>query len=238
MILDIGCWDGKSFLSYVPVSAVLFGAELVLLAAAEAGRAGVRVVSADITSGLPFKGGVFDIITSNQVIEHVVDTDAFVAECFRCLAPGGVAVISTENLASWHNIIALLAGWQPFSLTNVSDRRSVLGNPVGYFRHFDRPNLKTRGQQHVRVFARRGLLELFEAHGFCDCTVAGAGYYPLPAWIGRVERRHAAFITIACRKPGDLTRRHTRERQPEGSLPLPGRDETGKGGAGRADGPR
>jgi hypothetical protein len=30
------------------------------------------------------------------------------------------SLVSTENLASWHNVAALIAGWQPFSLANVS----------------------------------------------------------------------------------------------------------------------
>jgi len=41
-----------------------------------------------------------------------------------------------------------------------------------------------------------------EAHGFVHASVLGAGYYPLPSRLARVDRRHAAFITIAARRPG------------------------------------
>lgn len=50
-------------------------------------------------------------MTSNQVIEHLYDTDNFVAEVHRILRSGGTAVVSTEKAASWHTG-SLLLGWQ------------------------------------------------------------------------------------------------------------------------------
>lgn len=64
------------------------------------------------------------------MIERLADTDVFVADLGRVLAPGGYAVVSTENLAGWHNVFALVLGWQPLSLTNVSETRLGLGNPA------------------------------------------------------------------------------------------------------------
>lgn len=155
-------------------------------------------VRADLTRPLPFGSGVFDIVTSNQVIEHLYDTDNFVAEVFRVLRPGGTAVVSTENAASWHNVASLLLGWQSFSLTNISDRRAGIGNPLALWRNDDPGD---RGWQHVRILAYRGLKEPFEAHSFENVCVRGTGYYPLPARFGRWDARHAAFITVAT-KPG------------------------------------
>jgi hypothetical protein len=99
-------------------------------------------------------------------------------------------VVSTENLASWHNIGALILGWQPFSLTNVSYRS--LGNPLSLHRGKTWP---WESWQHVRVFAYRGLRELFEAHGFMVEAVLGAGYFPLPSAFGRSDPRQAMFLT-------------------------------------------
>lgn len=87
------------------------------------------MTEADLDAPLPFEDGAFDLVVSNQVLEHLVDTDLFVSEIRRLLRPGGVAVVSTENLASWHNVAALVLGWQPFSLGNVTARRPGLGNP-------------------------------------------------------------------------------------------------------------
>jgi SAM-dependent methyltransferase len=140
---------------------------------------------------------MFDSVVSNQVIEHLSDTDRFVSELWRVLRPGGVAVTSTENLASWHNVAALTLGWQPFSLTNVSSTRLGIGNPLAIHRGAD-ANLKS--WEHLRVFAARGLRELFEAHGFKEIALLGAGYYPLPSGAARFDPRHAAFLTVVAVK--------------------------------------
>jgi hypothetical protein len=127
------------------------------------------------------------------VIEHLFDTDTFVSEIRRLLKPGGVSVTSTENLASWHNIGALLMGWQPFSLTNVTSKRGGVGNPLAVTRDNGPP---PAGWQHHRVFAARGLSELFEAHGFERVELLGAGYYPFSPKLGRRWPRHASFLTV------------------------------------------
>ena len=40
----------------------------------------------------PFSNSSFDIVVSNQVLEHVEDLDGFFSECFRILRPGGFAI--------------------------------------------------------------------------------------------------------------------------------------------------
>ncbi|MFH1068601.1 MAG: class I SAM-dependent methyltransferase [Candidatus Glassbacteria bacterium] len=46
---------------------------------------------------IPFADGAFDVAVSFQVIEHVPDDRAFVAEAHRVLAPGGIYMITTPN---------------------------------------------------------------------------------------------------------------------------------------------
>jgi len=105
-------------------------------------------------------------------------------------------VISTENLASWHNIFSLLFGWQPFSLTNVSGHRLGIGNPLALHRG---EKLSFSSWQHIRVFAYQGLKEIFEVHGFKVKKILGAGLL-LPNFFARVDPRHVAFLTIKVRK--------------------------------------
>lgn len=197
-LLDLGCWDGSNLGKYVPARARVFGVELDDGASGQALRRGIRVVRADLNRPLPSRDQSFDIVTSNQVIEHLSDTDTFVREIHRVLRRGGLAVVSTENLSSWHNILALMLGWQAFSLTNVSHRNPGIGNPLANLRGSEPLH---RGWEHLRVFSYRGLIELFEIHGFEDVRILGAGYYPLPATVGRLDRRHSAFITVVARRP-------------------------------------
>lgn len=111
---------------------------------------------------------------------------------------------STESLASWHNIAALALGWQAFSLTPVSRVRQGLGNPLANLRDGEGEDIN--GWEHLRIFSYRGLAELFDAHGFVAVSVMASGYYPLPARVAHLDRRHGAFITAVGRKPLGLAR--------------------------------
>lgn len=199
-LLDLGCDDGALTVRFGAVVGTneLHGIEIVESQARLATERGVEVRTADLNTSFPYPDGTVDVVVSNQVLEHLAEADNFVREIFRVLRPGGYAVVSTENLASWHNIASLLVGWQPFSLANVSDNGGGLGNPLAV--HRDEP-FEWKSWEHVRVYAFRGFAELFSRHGFAVEAVRGAGYFPLPARVGRWDRRHAAFLTVKARRP-------------------------------------
>jgi SAM-dependent methyltransferase len=198
-LLDLGCDDGGHTLQFIAAAraAQAYGVEVVEERAAIARGRGITVSIADLNAELPFESDSMDVVVSNQVIEHLADTDTFVREIYRVLKPNGVAVTSTENLASWHNVLALTFGWQPFSLSNVSSTRLGIGNPFAVQRG---EAAGLRSWEHMRVFAHRGLRELFEAHGFAVDRIVGSGYYPLPAKFARIDPRHAVFLTVTARE--------------------------------------
>jgi SAM-dependent methyltransferase len=197
-VLDLGCWDGTAASEYLPRHVGRFGIEISPLAAHDAARRSFQVIRGDLNGIVPLRSASFDAVTSNQVIEHLNDTDVFLAETYRVLKPGGLLVISTENLASWHNIFALLLGWQAFSLSNVSEKVAGIGNPLANLRG-EMPVEK--GWQHLRVFSYRGLADLVAAHGYTNVRVVGSGYYPLPSKFAALDPRHAAFIVAIARRP-------------------------------------
>lgn len=200
VMLDIGCDDGAWSMTVArAVNAQrVEGIELVADAAAAARAKGMTVHEADLNRPLPLPSDTFDLVHSNQVIEHVNDVDAFVAEVFRVLRPGGWAVISTENGSSWHNIFAAVLGWQIFSLTNVSGKVAGLGNPLAIQR--DAPAFSPTWR-HKTIMNYRGLEELLIVNGFDRVRIAGAGYYPLPPRVGRIDPRHSVYITATGLKP-------------------------------------
>jgi SAM-dependent methyltransferase len=198
-VCDLGCGDGvltRRVITALPGSACHV-VEIYPPNVATARGNGFCVTESDLNGPLALPSSTFDLVLSNQVIEHLYDTDLFLQESNRILKPGGTIITSTENAASWHNIAALVLGWQPFSLTNISDRRSGIGNPLALHRGEAGTVFP---MQHHRLLTLRGLKHLLREHGFYHLAARVAGYYPLPAKYGRLDPRHAHFITVAGRK--------------------------------------
>lgn len=211
VLLDCGCGDG-AFTQHVIAKLKnwqsVHGVEITKIYWEKAKERGIIIHQDDLNGDLSLENESVDVIVSNQVIEHLYDTDKFISEIYRILKPNGYAVISTENLASWHNIFALMLGWQPFSLSNISSLKPSVGNLLGLHRN-EKNGIYSEGipkfMQHTRVFAPKALKELFEMHGFSCENILGAGYYPLPGFLSRImvkcDMRHSAFLVLKIRKP-------------------------------------
>jgi SAM-dependent methyltransferase len=204
-LIDIGCGDGAWTDEIrrkvgVPPGEVA-GLEIVPERAQLARARGFDVRSGDLEARWPFEDQSFGIVHANQVIEHVKRLDHFVEEIRRVLTPRGLALVCTENLASWHNIAALILGLQPFSATNISNLRPI-GNTLAL--HAGEPPTG-ESLQHIHVITLSALRDLFVAHGFVIETSWGAGYRTLPGWLATrlaaLDPRHAHFIAVAARFP-------------------------------------
>lgn len=211
-LLDCGCNDGKNTMriaDYIAADRV-YGIDIVGEVLEEARKSGIIGIQSDLNEKFPLNDEIADVVFSNQVIEHLTNTFNFVKEVFRVLKPGGYAVISTNNLAAWHNIIALLLGWQPF------DSKMGVGNPLQFVgleapldARFVIPPAETqRGYRygtHNKVLAHRALKEIFVSSGFTVEKIRGSGYYPFPSVLAdmfqRTDPSHAVFLTIKARRP-------------------------------------
>ncbi len=203
-VLDLGCETGELTkevglkIGTDDVSAV----EIVEEHIKSAERKGIKVHRADLNGKLPFEDETFDVIYSNQTIEHLYDTDNFVNEIWRVLKKGGYAVVATPNLASLHSIFALILGWQP-NTAFVSDKFRV-GNPIILNPEVPPAGCTYPAHSHLRIFTWSALRGLFSAYGFKVERMTGAGYYPfvgkIAKFIASVDGRHSAALAIKARK--------------------------------------
>ena len=109
-VLEVGCGAGH-LLARLPAGRAV-GMDLAesLLARTRA-RVGPRAALAQGDAvALPFAGGAFERIYCSEVLEHLVDPRAAVAEIARVLKPGGIAVLSVPNEALINRAKAMLRG--------------------------------------------------------------------------------------------------------------------------------
>jgi SAM-dependent methyltransferase len=106
-VLDAGCGGGGMPLSLAEEARTVVGID----PAERFQNAGVRLgherglpnLHFALADGmaLPFRGGLFDLVLSHAVIEHVADAPLYLRECARVLAPGGRVYLSTSPYLSF-----------------------------------------------------------------------------------------------------------------------------------------
>jgi len=94
--IDLGCGTGYGTAELASAGWRVVGMDRVA-PAARARSSSARFVRGDLEQ-LPFAARSFDTVTSFQVIEHLADPRAYLAQIARVLAPGGVLLLSTPNL--------------------------------------------------------------------------------------------------------------------------------------------
>lgn len=92
-IVDFGCAD-VPYRGFFPADADFVPADL-----AGNPRAALTVSREGM---LPVEAETFDAVLSTQVLEHVSDPAAYLAECRRVLRPGGALILSTHGTFVYH----------------------------------------------------------------------------------------------------------------------------------------
>jgi 2-polyprenyl-6-hydroxyphenyl methylase/3-demethylubiquinone-9 3-methyltransferase len=94
ILLDLGCGAGLLAPHVRPKGYWHVGADLSASALPQAVLHGVEPVRADVQR-LPFRTGSADVVSAGEILEHVPDLRATVAEACRVLRPGGLLVLDT-----------------------------------------------------------------------------------------------------------------------------------------------
>jgi 2-polyprenyl-6-hydroxyphenyl methylase/3-demethylubiquinone-9 3-methyltransferase len=176
VVLDAGCGGGLVARELAAAGATVVGVDRSLGSLGVARRAVVgrfRPVKGRLER-LPFADGVFDVVVAADVLEHVPDLPAAVAELARVLAAGGRFAFDTINRTAW--------SW----FTAVFGLERVL-------------RMVPRGTHDWRLFIRPGELDrLLRAGGLEAVTVQGLAPRVGPADVARgLLTRHLAVPEFA-----------------------------------------
>lgn len=139
LLVDLGCGGGL-MAPHVPPGFHHVGVDRNAAALEQAAERGVEPLRADVDA-VPLPDGCAEVVIAGELIEHVEDLPALVAEVARLLQPDGVVVYDTINATLWARL----------SLVWIGER--VPGGPP---RHIHDPRL---------FVSPRRLAALFNAHG-------------------------------------------------------------------------
>lgn len=102
IILDVGCGRGRYLRELETSDKKVAGIELNEEFVAELKGEGKQVMIGSISS-LPFDNASVDGVLCSEVLEHVIDVDMAIAEMFRVLKYGGIALILDKSIYGFHH---------------------------------------------------------------------------------------------------------------------------------------
>ena len=148
----------------------------------------------------PLGDGCANLVLSSQVLEHVVDVDPYLSECYRILKPGGLLLLSTHGSWVYHPYPVDVRRWTCWGLRyeierhgfRVESQRGCLG-PLAY-------------TTQLRLQLLRGLLwqaGRITAPIIAICSLLAQGCMVMEDWITprTIREENSAVYVVAARKP-------------------------------------
>lgn len=179
-ILELGCGEGS--LAYeikVIIDAQVYGLDISSSSIKLAKKKGIIARKADINKGIPFKDNTFDLVFSNQVIEHIYNTDIFLKESIRVLKKGGYFIVITPNISFWLNRLVFPFGIYPIFL-EVSLYNKTPG--MGFLKKF---MFEKDAVGHIRVFNLSSLIDMLKFYKFKIEKIEGIPFsFQMPKFLG------------------------------------------------------
>ncbi|MEV6811444.1 methyltransferase domain-containing protein [Micromonospora sp. NPDC051296] len=106
LLVDLGCGAGLLAPHLAGKGYRHVGVDLTRSALAQAVAHGVTAVNGDATA-VPLADGCADVVAAGELLEHVPDWRAAVAEACRLLRPGGLLVLDTLNDTALCRLVAV-----------------------------------------------------------------------------------------------------------------------------------
>lgn len=150
-VLDVGCHTGEFGRAVkMKCSAEVWGIEPNPETAKVAAKSLDRVFNEFFSEATPVEDNYFDVISFNDVLEHIPDPWATLQLAARKLSPNGTVVVSIPNLRHIDNLVHLLRE-----------------------RDFRYEETGIRDKTHLRFFTRRSAPRLFEGTGLTMTQIEG-----------------------------------------------------------------
>jgi SAM-dependent methyltransferase len=175
-LLDCGCGDGDFTVQVACRARVseAYGIECVDERIKEATDRGIIVTKGSLNDPLPYKSRFFNIVHADQIAEPLLNMDLFLQEIKRVLRPDGYAILSINNLASWHNHLSLALGMQALPLYVPGN--AIVGNAFDPLQATYHPS---QSDSRLLVPGFQRLAELWHCHGFWLERLTFARHHPL-----------------------------------------------------------
>ena len=108
LLVDLGCGGGL-MAPHVPAGFRPVGVDRNAAALEQAAARGIEPLLADV-GAVPLPDGCAEVVVAGELIEHVEDLPALVAEIARLLQPGGIVVYDTINATLWARLSLVWVG--------------------------------------------------------------------------------------------------------------------------------
>jgi len=196
-MLDLGCGYGglSKLISDILGFNEVYGVDLDDQRLAIAKERGLFTFKCNLEEGPPpFPANYFELVTAFGVLEHLKFYDNLFSEAHRVLTPNGLFLISTPNLASWVNRIALLFGYQP---RNLEVSKHVV---TGVNKIYHSLYAKIQPVGHVSGATLKAIKGLLEFYDFAIIRSWGGGIvlspdFKLNSVIGKIVRGLDSLIS-------------------------------------------
>jgi 2-polyprenyl-3-methyl-5-hydroxy-6-metoxy-1,4-benzoquinol methylase len=196
LVLDLGCGMGglstALALEGADVRSVDFNRHYCHITRLRGMRYGLELAPINAAGeALPFPDAHFDIVMCVDVLEHVRDPEALLAEISRCLKPGGLCQITAINRFAFRDphYHARLVNWMPRRFADAYLR--LFGHAKDNARFKDRQTL-----QEMHYYTYRGLKRLLARHGLGGLIESGELKLEksLKGWKGLLQRTGLAGL--------------------------------------------
>ena len=207
--LDAGCGDGRYLTAFASVSPRprLVGVDIAerILATARSATEGVGLEVEYLQGNLealPLEDASFDLVLCTQVIEHLLDPQAGLAELARVLRRGGRLVISTDNS---YNLVS-----KTLNAPRSAAVRALRARGRRQHVHFPHRAFSVREFQR-RITAAELTLERVETFRFhLDPPFDGASRPSLQRSLNRIDKalprhRFGDIVAVVARRPSSCT---------------------------------